>query len=52
MGSIAYHINELRELELEPDGDGLRHVDHRPHQLVVVGQEVVVEPLGILASMF
>ena len=43
----THHVDELRELELEPDGHRLRDVDDGPHQLVVVGEEVVVEPLGV-----
>ena len=45
--ALTHHIDELRELELEPHGHRLRDVDDGPHQLVVVGEKVVVEPLGV-----
>ena len=44
---LTHHGNQLGELELEVDSDGLGDVGHGPHQLVVVGEEVIIEPLGI-----
>ena len=38
----AYHVNQLGELQFKPNSDCLWHIDHRPHQLVVIGQEVIV----------
>ena len=29
------------------DSDGLGDVGHGPHQLVVVGEEIIIEPLGV-----
>ena len=46
----SYHSYELRQLELEMNGDGLRDVGDGSDQLVVVGQEVVVESLCIRIS--
>jgi len=46
----THHINELRQLQLDPDGQGIRGVDHRPDQLVVVGQEVIVQSLRVGVS--
>jgi hypothetical protein len=43
----TYHINELREFELDPDCEWIRGVLHRSHQLVVVRQQVVVQPLRV-----
>ncbi|GBM34803.1 hypothetical protein AVEN_7850-1 [Araneus ventricosus] len=43
----AYHFDELRQLELDGDREGLRNVDHRPNQLVVAGDEIIVQPLRI-----
>ena len=43
----TYHVDELRQLELDPDRESVCGVDDRAHQLVVVGEEVVVEALGI-----
>lgn len=39
---IAYHVDELRKLELYFNGEGICDVDHWTNQLVVVRQEVVV----------
>ena len=45
--SVTHHGYQLGELELELNRHHLRHVGHGPHQLVVVGQEVIVEALGV-----
>lgn len=42
-----YHVDELGKFELDADPEDVRRVDHRPDQLVVVGQEIVVETLGV-----
>lgn len=39
---LAYHIDELRKLELYFNGEGVCDVDHWTNQLVVIRQEVVV----------
>ena len=43
----SHHCNELGELELELDRDDLGDVGHGPDQLVVVAQQVVIQPLGV-----
>ena len=37
----------MRQLELYPDSQGVGGVLHGADQLVVVGQQVIVEPLGV-----
>ena len=37
----------MRQLEFELDGDGVRDVHDGPDQLVVGGQQVVKQPLGV-----
>ena len=44
----THHGYELGELELEVDGDCLCGVDHGPDQLVVVAQQVIIQPLGVM----
>ena len=46
----THHGYELGELELEVDGDCLGDVGHGPDQLVVVAQQVVIQPLGVRVS--
>ena len=46
-----HHINQLGELQLELDGDGVRDVDDGPHQLVVAGEQVVKQPLGVWVTL-
>ena len=41
------HIDELRELEAELDGQLLGVVGHRPDQPVVVVEQVIVEALRV-----
>lgn len=43
----TYDIDELAELELDADAEHVGRVDDGAHQLVVVGQQVVVEALGV-----
>ena len=43
----SHHGNELGELELELYCDDLGDVGHGSDELVVVGQEVIVQPLGV-----
>jgi hypothetical protein len=43
----AHHVYQLGKFEFDADPEDVRGVDHRPHQLVVVGEEVVVEAFGI-----
>ena len=43
----THHGYQLGELELEVDSDSLGDVGHWPDQLVVVGEEVIVKPLGV-----
>ena len=47
----THHINQLGELQLELDGDGVRDVDDGPHQLVVAGEQVVKQPLGVRITL-
>ena len=47
MRANIYHVNQLREFELDFDGEGVTDVGNGPHELVVVGQQVVVEALGV-----
>ena len=44
---MSYHVNELRELEFNLDGDGVGDVLDGPDQLVVAGQDLVIQPLGV-----
>ena len=41
------HIYQLGEFEFELDGDGVRDVDDGADQLVVAGQQVVKQSLGV-----
>lgn len=43
----TYDIDELTQFEFDADAQHVGGVDDRPHQLVVVGEEVVVEALGV-----
>ena len=45
--SDTHHVDELRELELELDGDGVRDIHDGSDQLVVRGEQVVKQPLGV-----
>ena len=45
-----YHIYELRELETQLDGEPVRIVADRSNQAVVIGQQVLVETLGVLIA--
>lgn len=38
MTEIFYHVDELREFELDSDREGVADVGYRPHQFVIVGQ--------------
>jgi len=43
----TYHVDELGELKLDADAQHVRGVDHGAHELVVVGQQVIVETLRV-----
>ena len=43
----AYHVNKLREFEFELHCDGIGDVDDGSDQLVVAGEEVIEQPLGV-----
>ena len=43
----THHVNQLRQLEFELDGDCVRDVHDGSDQLVVGGQQVVKQPLGV-----
>lgn len=43
----TYDIDELAEFEFDADAEHVGGVDDGPHELVVVGEQVVVEPLGV-----
>ena len=44
---LQVHVNELGELEAEPDGEGLGEVGHGSDEAVVVVQQVVIQSLGV-----
>jgi len=44
---ITYQIDELREFELDADGEDVAVVDNWSNDLIVVGEQVVVEALGV-----
>ena len=46
-----HHVNQLGELQLELDGDGVGDVDDGPDQLVVAGEQVVKQPLGVRVAL-
>lgn len=43
----THDVDELAELELDANGERVADVEHGPHKLVVVAQQVVVEPLRV-----
>ena len=43
----SYQINKLRQPKSQFDRDFLGVIDHRPNESVIIGQEVIVQPLGI-----
>lgn len=43
----TYHVDELRKFELDPHSQSVAHVRYGPDEFVVVGQEVVIEPLRV-----
>ena len=43
----TYHIYQLREFEFDEDLEDVCRVHHWPHQLVVVGEKVIVESRGV-----
>jgi hypothetical protein len=47
----TYHFDQLAQFQSEPHGQRLRVVSHRPDQSVVVGQQVVVQPLGVRVGL-
>lgn len=48
LGSLgAHHVDELTQLELDAHGESVADVEHGPHELVVVAEQVVVQPLGV-----
>lgn len=49
-GLLTYNIDQLRELELDFNGEGVCDVDHWTNQLVVIRQEVVVQSLRVWIS--
>ena len=44
---LSYHIYQLGELELDLDSDRVGDVLDGPDQLVVPGEDLVVESLGV-----
>ena len=44
---MTYHIYELGKLKFDAHCERIRGVDDRPDQLVVVGEQVVVQTLGV-----
>lgn len=47
----TYHIDELRELKAELDGESVRVVADRPDEAVIGAKEVVIEALGIRVGL-
>ena len=48
---LEVHIDKLRELESELDGEGLCEVGDRSDEAVVVMEEVVIQPLGVRVAL-
>ena len=48
--SLTYDVNDLLEGDSERQQEGLRLVDHRPFQRVVVGDQVVEQLLLVVAA--
>ena len=48
---LQVHVNELGELEAEPDGEGLGEVGHGSDEAVVVVQQVIIQPLGVRVGL-
>ena len=48
---LQVDIDQLRELQSEPDGQGLGEVGHRPDEAVVVVKEVIVQPLSVRVTL-
>ena len=46
----THHINQLGELELELDGDSVGDVHDGSDELVVGGEQVIKQALGIWVS--
>jgi hypothetical protein len=44
---FTHHVYELRQLELDLDGEGVAYVDNGTHQLVVIAEQVVVQTLSV-----
>ena len=49
-GCCTHHINQLGELELELDGDSVGDVHDGSDELVVGGEQVIKQALGIRVS--
>lgn len=47
---MFYHIDELRKFEPELDGQSVGIIADRTDQSVVIGEEVLVESLGVLVT--
>lgn len=45
--TCQYHLYQLRQLQPQPNGQSLRVINNRTYQPVIVGQQIVVEPLRI-----
>ena len=43
----SHHVNELGELELDLDGDGVRDVLDGSDELVVSRQDLIIQSLGV-----
>ena len=48
---LQVNIDQLRELQSEPDSQGLGEVGHRPDQAVIVVKEVIIQPLGVRVTL-
>jgi len=44
---LQIDIDQLGQLQLDANGEGVRHIDHRADQFVVVAQQIVVQSFGI-----
>lgn len=46
----TYDVDELRQFQAEFDGEPVGIVTNRSDEAVVVGEEILVEPFGVLVG--
>lgn len=44
---LKVYLDELRQLEAQPNCEGLSVVNHRPYQTIVVAQQIIVESFRV-----